>query len=267
MRWHVTLGVRMARNRFISTSLAAFAVAAGLAASPVAPATAAPVKDPVIIVGGMATGPLTEAVYLPLQARLRGAGYTVEVWSMPDYGLGDIHANAERLDTFADALRARTGAGRVDLVGHSMGGLVSRDYVKTLGGSIEVDSLITLGTPNYGTAVASLADFFLLGNCLTITGCQQMTLDSSYLASLNAGDDSIGTVRYTNLTTANDALVVPHTNGYLTASDGNVANVTIQKQCPLRIVGHLGLALDGTAADGILDALRGNTIKLNCWAI
>ena len=105
------------------------------------------------------------------------------------------------------------------------------------------------------------------GNCLTITGCQQMTLDSSYLASLNAGDDSIGTVRYTNLTTANDALVVPHTDGYLTASDGNVANVTIQKHCPLRIVGHLGLALDGTAADGILDALRGSTIKLNCWAI
>ncbi|MGD9702407.1 MAG: lipase family alpha/beta hydrolase [Acidimicrobiia bacterium] len=257
----------MSHNGFIRTSLAAFVVAAGLIASPAGPTAAAPAKDPVIIVGGMATGPITDAVYLPLQARLRSAGYTVEIWSMPDYGLGDIHANAARLNTFADALRARTSASKVDLVGHSMGGLVSRDYVKTLGGATEVDSLITMGTPNYGTVVASLANFFLLGNCLTITGCQQMTLGSSYLGSLNAGDDSIGTVRYTNLTTINDALVVPHTNGYLTASDGNIANVTIQKQCPLRIVGHVALATDGTTADGILDALRGETIKLNCWAV
>ena len=257
----------MPRKRFISPSLAAFAVAAGLTASPAAPAAAAPVKDPVIIVGGMATGPITDAIYLPLQARLRSAGYTVEIWSMPDYGLGDIHANAARLDTFADALRARTNASKVDLVGHSMGGVVSRDYVKTLGGATEVDSLITLGTPNYGTAVASLATFFLLGNCLAVTGCQQMALGSSYLSSLNAGDDSIGTVRYTNLTTVNDALVVPHTNGYLTASDGNVSNETIQQQCPLRVVSHVGLATDGTTADGILDALRGETIRLNCWAI
>ena len=263
----------MSHSRFIRTSRAVLAAAVavattvGLVVAPTAPAGAAPAKDPVIIVGGMATGPITDAVYLPLQARLRSAGYTVEIWSMPDYGLGDIHANAARLNTFADSFRARTGAAKVDLVGHSMGGLVSRDYVKTLGGATEVDSLITLGTPNYGTAVASLANFFLLGNCLTITGCKQMTLGSSYLNALNAGDDSIGAVRYTNITTVNDELVLPHTSGYLTASDGNITNVTIQKQCLLRLVGHVALATDGTTADGILDALRGETVRLNCWAL
>lgn len=259
-------------RRFIRTAVSALLLA-GTAATAVAVtgptpiASAASAKDPVVIVGGMATGPITDLIYVPLQARLRAAGYAVEIWSMPDYGLGDIHANAVRLDAFVDGLRSRTGAAKVDLVGHSMGGLVSRDYVKTLGGSAEVDSLITLGTPNYGTAVASLANFFLLGNCLTITGCQQMTLGSSYLSALNAGDDSIGTVRYTNITTINDELVLPHTSGYLTAADGSVTNVTIQRQCPFRVVGHVALATDGTTADGIVDALRGDTVRLNCWAL
>lgn len=257
----------MHRTSVVRTLVAALALAAGLAVVPTGVAQAAPAKDPVIIVGGLGTGPITDTIYLPLQARLRSAGYTTEIWGLPDYGLGDIHANAARLNAFADALRARTGAAKVDLIGHSMGGLVSRDYVKTLGGATEVDSLITLGTPHYGTAVASLVNFFLLGDCLNITGCQQMTVGSGYLKALNAGDDSIGTVRYTELTTANDVLVVPHTNGYLTAADGNITNVTIQKQCPLRFVSHAGLAGDGTTADGVMDALRGEAIKLNCWAV
>ena len=57
----------------------------------------------------------------------------------------------------------RDRRGQVDLVGHSEGGLVSRTYVKYEGGAAEADSLITLGTPNYGTAAANLIRFFTLG--------------------------------------------------------------------------------------------------------
>ncbi|MGM0842256.1 MAG: S-layer homology domain-containing protein [Bacillota bacterium] len=44
---------------------------------------------------------------------------------------------------------------KVDLVGHSNGGLVSRYYIENLGGSKYVNSLITLNTPHWGSGLAS----------------------------------------------------------------------------------------------------------------
>lgn len=40
---------------------------------------------------------------------------------------------------------------RVDIVAHSMGGLVAREYIETLGGDGKVDQLVTLGTPQNGS--------------------------------------------------------------------------------------------------------------------
>lgn len=233
--------------------------------SVVQPAQAAPAKDPVVIVPGFTTGPIVSVGYVPLATRLAAAGYDVTVMSYPDYGFGDIHDNATRLARVVAAVRARTGAAKVDLVAHSMGGLVSRDYIKYLGGASDVDSLITLGTPHYGTAVANIAKFFLLGDCIGITACQQMAKGSSYLNALNAGDDTIGDVRYTAIATKFDEVVVPYSTAFL-ANDGNIANIAVQNQCLLRVPGHLGLIIDGAVADGVLDALRGASVKMNCFA-
>ncbi len=254
--------------RRLAAALAAVLTAvASLAASvaTAAPAAAA-TRDPVVIATGMTGGPLVEPAYWPLRDRLRAAGYTVEIFTMPDYGMGDIHTNAARLAQFVDGVRARTGAARVDLVGHSMGGLVSRDYVKTLGGAAEVDSLIMLGTPNYGTVVANIADFFGLGSCIGIVGCQEMVTGSDYLKALNAGDDTVGSVRYTAISTVFDELVIPYWNVFL-ANDGNISNVTVQSRCWFNTVGHLGLIYNGAVADGVMDALRGESVRMNCWAV
>jgi triacylglycerol esterase/lipase EstA (alpha/beta hydrolase family) len=161
-------------------------------------------------------------------------------------------------------VRDRTGAAKVDLVGHSEGGLVSRQYVKFEGGSSTVDSLVTLGTPNNGTAVANIINFIGAGNCLGIVACQQMAIGSDFLAELNAGDDTIGSVRYTNLYTALDELVRPVENAAM--RDG-ATNVLTQSQCPFRLIEHLNLALDGAVYDGIRDALQGQPVRLNCFAV
>ncbi len=92
-----------------------------------------------------------------------------------------------------------------------------------------------------------------------------MAIGSDYLAALNAGDDTIGAVRYTTFRTAQDELVRPVDNA--TLFDGAV-NVRIQDQCWARLVGHVGLILDGTVYSGIRQALGGSTaIRLNCWAL
>lgn len=227
---------------------------------PVAPA-AALTHDPVIIVNGT-FGPAF--FYEPLAARLRADGYHVSIFELTNLGTGDIARTARDLNAFADRVRAQTGASKVDLVGHSQGGLVARQYIKFEGGSSEVDSLVSLGSPHYGTAVANIADFFGLGNCIGVVACEQMAIGSTFLANLNAGDDTIGSVRYTNLYTIYDELVQPVGNAAL--FDG-ATNVLVQWQCPLRVVAHVGLALDGTVYDGVHDALRGAPISLNCWAL
>ncbi|MET0150242.1 MAG: alpha/beta fold hydrolase [Acidimicrobiales bacterium] len=230
-------------------------------------AEATPARDPVIIVAGTFAGqPAASIFYAPMAARLRADGYQPYIFGLPTSGTQDIALTAQALNTYADQLRAQSGATRVDLIGHSQGGLVARHYVKYLGGSSEVDAVISLGAPHYGTAVANVAKLFGLGNCIGITSCAQMSIGSTYLANLNAGDDTIGAVRYTNIVSANDEVVIPYRTGWL-ADDGNNVNVRVQSPCFLRIVGHVGLALDGTVYSGIQDALANRAIGLNCFAV
>lgn len=69
----------------------------------------------------------------------------------------DIPTTARRLAATVEALRRRTGAGKVHLVGHSLGGVLARWYVQELDGAAAVDTVITLGTPHEGTFAAYAA--------------------------------------------------------------------------------------------------------------
>ncbi|MFH9062065.1 esterase/lipase family protein [Streptomyces coeruleorubidus] len=70
----------------------------------------------------------------------------------------DIRAAAELLGRHIEEVCERTGAPQVDVVGHSLGGLIARYYVQRLGGDTRVRTLVTLGTPHSGTRVAPLAN-------------------------------------------------------------------------------------------------------------
>src|SRR4051812_39573519 len=128
---------------------------------PMAGSADAATPDPVVIVAGT-FGPAF--FYEPLAARLRHDGYQAFIFELTDLGTGDIANTAQDLRAFVDGVRARTGAAKVDLVAHSQGERVARQYVKFGGGSSTVDSLVGLAGPNYGTAVANIAAFFGAGN-------------------------------------------------------------------------------------------------------
>ncbi|MEW2613207.1 alpha/beta fold hydrolase [Streptomyces sp. NPDC047880] len=70
----------------------------------------------------------------------------------------DIRAAAELLGRRVEELCERTGAEQIDIVGHSLGGLIARYYVQCLGGDRNVRTLVTLGTPHSGTRVVPFAD-------------------------------------------------------------------------------------------------------------
>jgi pimeloyl-ACP methyl ester carboxylesterase len=70
----------------------------------------------------------------------------------------DIRTAAALLGRHIEEICERTGSRQVDIVGHSLGGLIARYYVQCLGGDVRVRTLVTLGTPHNGTRAMPLAN-------------------------------------------------------------------------------------------------------------
>jgi pimeloyl-ACP methyl ester carboxylesterase len=89
-------------------------------------------------------------VYDRLLIFLKRLGYSDDdiVTFHYDWRLSNFET-AKRLKTTVDAI---AGSGKVDIIAHSMGGLISRIYFQTMGGSAKVNNLIMLGTPHRGSA-------------------------------------------------------------------------------------------------------------------
>ena len=104
-----------------------------------------------------------------------------------------ISTYAKRLENLVDLVQYRTGRDKVNIVAHSMGGLVAREYVKNYGGSSSVNKLIMIGTPNHG--IYGDIDAFC-----SVTGanfeCAQMEGESDFISSLNSGDETYGDVKH-----------------------------------------------------------------------
>jgi pimeloyl-ACP methyl ester carboxylesterase len=101
---------------------------------------------PIIVVHGYAQG---SANFLILAERLRRRGlgpiHGFEYWS-----LGRLEGAARRLGRFID----RLGAHEVDLIGHSMGGVVARLYTCAPAGGARTRNLVTVGSPHGGSAAS-----------------------------------------------------------------------------------------------------------------
>ncbi len=108
---------------------------------------------PVLLIHGYAHN---QSGWWALDRHLRGAGFT-SVHRLNYLPLGSgVPQLAERIVARVDEIQALTGATRVHVVGHSLGGVLLRWYVQELGGDRHVDTAITLGSPHAGTQTARL---------------------------------------------------------------------------------------------------------------
>ena len=108
------------------------------------------------------------------------------------------HAWAVILSRKVEEVVRGTGCPKVDVVGHSRGGLAARDYIRTLDGSRRVAHLVTLGTPNHGTWSSRGCP-----GC----GCREMRPGSDYLKRLNAGKETPGPTEVTSICSRQDGIV------------------------------------------------------------
>jgi triacylglycerol esterase/lipase EstA (alpha/beta hydrolase family) len=178
--------------------------------------------------------------------------------SLGIYATGYIGNSARQLAAFVRRVLAATGASKVDIVGHSQGGMMPRYYLKKLGGASKVNALVGLAPSNHGTTLdglVTLARHFPGANALLADcpACQQQESGSSFLANLDAGGDTVPGVKYTVIETRNDEVVTPYTSAFL--SGPNVNNVLLQSQCPLDQGDHLSMPYDHIADADVLTAL------------
>jgi hypothetical protein len=97
-------------------------------------------------------------------------------------------------------LRKNVQGGRVDLVCHSMGGVVARIYLQLLGGERRVDHCITLGTPHKGTYNAYWIP--------TRVG-DELRPDSVLIKKLNETQDQLKQVKIISIIGGSDNIILP----------------------------------------------------------
>ncbi|MBM3268081.1 MAG: hypothetical protein FJZ01_10580 [Candidatus Sericytochromatia bacterium] len=173
------------------------------------PAPASPAgKRPILLVPGyFEPGAMWYSFKGELQRRGWTQIYIYEHWP----GLGDIRDMAAKAGALADKIRAETGFDRIDVVGHSMGGLVLRYWIQRMGGADKIAHYVSFATPHRGT----VAGYFGPGE-----SARQMRPGSSFLTDLNGGDSRPGDAHYASLWSRTDEIVVPQPHGeYQGASD------------------------------------------------
>ncbi len=162
-------------------------------------------------------------------------------------GLGPIDKSAAQLATFVDKVLAATGTPKVDLVGHSQGGMMPRWYLKFLGGAPKVNALVGIAPDNHGTTLDGLTQLlpYFPGaqDLLTLAtpGLADQIAGSPFVTKLNQGGDTVPGVHYTVIATKYDEVVTPYRTQFLDGPD--VRNVLIQDKCALDLSEHVAIGL------------------------
>lgn len=148
-------------------------------------------------------------------------------------------ANPDLIETRAEILKyqiigfkQKESVQKVNIIAHSMGGLISRYYIKYLGGGSSVKKLIMLGTPNHGSnlAVYDSENPKVVDSITSYDGTEsepnpnhittQMMVESDFLSNLNSPTETYGYVGYYTIRGTLDS-VVSLDSAKLTGVDGD----------------------------------------------
>jgi len=160
-------------------------------------------RAPVVLLHGFG---VTSAVLRPLEARIRRATgrpcLRIRLGCRLPLHLADVRRSARRVERALDRLARRTPFGRIDVVGHSLGGLVATYWLKRIDQGRRIRRVVTLGTPHRGTPFAAIGVLLfgaispavwqmLPGSSLVRELAALPVPESSELIALGSHDDSV----------------------------------------------------------------------------
>ena len=185
-------------------------------------------RPPLLLIHGYGC---SRAAWWWQRRRLEAAGWVVATINLePIYT--SIENYVEPVEQRIDEVLAETGAERLILVGHSMGGLVARAYLRRKGAE-KVLRLLTLGTPHAGSELAKIG-FGENG--------RQMVPGSAWLEALNSEGLQVETL----------AIFSPHDNYVMPQSNLELPGAQCRK---INGLGHLSMLFSSRVTAAMLDGL------------
>ncbi len=192
-----------------------------------------PQHNPVLLVHGIFD---TGRVFHSMVPYLKQRGLTVyDLDLVPNDGNAALDQLAEQVADYINATFSPEQP--LDLVGFSMGGIVSRYYVQRLGGINRVQRFITLSAPNHGTWLA----YFRQG-----LGCVQMRPNSALLHDLNRHASMLQQIHFTSIWTPYDLMILP----------ANSSQMPVGRNVIVPVLTHAGMLTDSRSLAAVAAALR-----------
>jgi triacylglycerol lipase len=175
---------------------------------------------------------------LPVAAYLRLRGFSNILNFAYDTSRGIEHAG-RALQRY---LRTHVRGGRIDLVCHSLGGVVARCYLQELGGARRVDRCITLSSPHRGTYgaywVASRVG-------------RELRPDSTLMRRLAASRSTAAAVKLTSIVAGSDNIVFPR----VFAAHDDILALPADELLHVPNIGHVGMLFSPRVLRAIADRL------------
>lgn len=196
------------------------------------PTTSNSDRNPILLVHGLMD---TSYKMRKISSHLHNLGW--QVWDIdliPNNGDSKLEILAKQVADLVD--RTFSPNQPIDLLGFSMGGLVSRYYLQRLGGLDRVQRFISISAPNNGT----IAGYFSQR-----PGCMQMQPNSDFTQDLNRDVDRLKSLNFTCLWTPFDMIILPPSSSQL----------GIGTEISIPIVAHPLMVFDGRTLKAITHAL------------
>ncbi|MFC4605618.1 esterase/lipase family protein [Rhodococcus kronopolitis] len=210
--------------------------------------------QPVVLLHG--TDMTWQDTFEDLVPPLKGDGYCLfafnygglpaknELLPRTAWGTKPIEQSAAELNTYIDDLLERTGAEQVDIVSHSQGGTMTRQYLRFLGGADrpKVKTLVMLAPSTHGSTGGDT--FFTEAQAAAAdapVAIQQQVIGSRFLTALNADNkETFPGIQYTVIASNTDEVITPAPPKIATnlsllipapGTEDSVHNITVQDVC------------------------------------
>lgn len=162
-------------------------------------------RRPILLIHGFLG---TRGAMLLTERRLKERGYPIFSVELGWLNVADISRSAMRIAEKVERIRAKHNLDRIDILGHSMGGLIGLMYVKHFGGADHVRKMVTVGAPFHGARLARAALIGIPVMGLWAQSLWQIVPDSRFLAELTAPPLPPG-VEIACIIAKNDSIVSP----------------------------------------------------------
>ncbi|KAI1759849.1 alpha/beta-hydrolase [Hypoxylon sp. FL1150] len=231
-------------------------------------------RNPVVLLHGLSAD--RDVDLNELQWELNKRGYctfsiTYGAWDLVPWigGLRNMTDSAKDIADFIREVKDKTGAAKVDIVGHSEGGVQAIYVPMTQDGISDiVERLVALGPAIHGAQYLGFTDLWYIGGEVTrsiaklvqnLVGCpacdDMMTGGVVYWDFKNADKIVQSGNNATIIMSTSDVLVKPEVSRI---DEPGVNNVIVQDTCPDDTVGHAGLMWDKSVWRLVVNALEEN---------